>query len=94
MDHDEGGLRIFESGALLQYCCECKCPPGSAAAARAAQLLPPPSEPRARGAVLSWLAWMTVGARLCDAWCSPQGPGAGLLRVGAVQAAVVGATAS
>ncbi|KAI7840870.1 hypothetical protein COHA_005400 [Chlorella ohadii] len=59
VDHEEGGLRVFESGAVLQYVCDCKCPPGSAAAATAAQLLPPASEPRRRGPVLAWLSWMT-----------------------------------
>lgn len=64
MDHEEGGLRVFESGAVLQYVCDCKCPPGSAAAATAAQLLPPASEPRRRGPVLAWLSWMTVRGQL------------------------------
>lgn len=64
VDHEEGGLRVFESGAVLQYVCDCKCPPGSAAAAMAAQLLPPASEPRRRGPVLAWLSWMTVRGQL------------------------------
>jgi len=64
VDQDEGGLRVFESGAVLQYLCDCKCPAGSAAAAVAAELLPPTSKPQRRGPVLAWLSWMTVRGQL------------------------------
>jgi glutathione S-transferase len=64
VDHDEGGLRVFESGAVMLYILECKAPAaGGEAAEVARQLLPPPSEPAKRAEVLSWLFRNVVKAR-------------------------------
>lgn len=48
----DGGppVPVFESGAILVYLAE-----------RTGLLLPPPGEPRARKAVLEWLAWQVGG---------------------------------
>lgn len=74
VDHDQGGLRVFESGAIMMYLLECKAPTaGGAAADLARELLPPPSDAARRAAVLTWLFWMHVRGHMAFG-CGRAGP--------------------
>ncbi|KAL4422936.1 hypothetical protein ABPG75_009133 [Micractinium tetrahymenae] len=59
VDHDAADLKVFESGAVMMYLLECKAPAaGGEVAARAAELLPAPSEGARRAAVLTWMFFL------------------------------------